>query len=126
MLDFKRTTNKINEFNIDLGKIELIPLLSYQQYLQNAYDSLFVISDSGTAQEELAILDTHVIVPRDYTERWESVENSCSIMLDVNSQNKTWDFTLAYIDYKRQIKTEWLGNGTTSDEIINIITKMYE
>ena len=47
-------------------------------------------------------------------------------MLDVNSQNKTWDFTLAYIDYKRQIKTEWLGNGTTSDEIINIITKMYE
>lgn len=126
MLDFKRTTNKINEFNIDLGKIELIPLLSYQQYLQNAYDSLFVISDSGTAQEELAILDTHVIVPRDYTERWESVKNSCSIMLDVNSQNKTWDFTLAYIDYKRQIKTEWLGNGTTSDEIINIITKMYE
>ena len=123
MLAFPRTIAKIEEFNIDLGAIKIMDLLSFKMYLNVVYHSRFLISDSGTAQEEPALLNTPVIVPRDFTERPESVENNCSFMIDVNSSfNTSW--TKSYIwmglDYKK-CDTLWLGNGTTSDKIINIL-----
>ena len=123
MLAFPRTIAKIEEFNIDLGAIKIMDLLSFKMYLNVVYHSRFLISDSGTAQEEPALLNTPVIVPRDFTERPESVENNCSFIIDVNSSfNTSW--TKSYIwmglDYNK-CDTLWLGNGTTSDKIINIL-----
>ena len=76
MLKFGRTIREIEKLN--LGKIQLIDLMSYKDFLTAQYDSLFIISDSGTAQEESALLKTPVIVPRDYTERPQSVFYNCS------------------------------------------------
>lgn len=126
MLNFGRTEQKIKEFNIDLEKIETIPLMSYKNYLSNVYNSFFIISDSGTAQEEPALFDTPVIVPRDYTERPESVENDCSFMLDVNNtENPTWIHSIQYISKIKnntiKISTDWLGEGNTSNLIVDII-----
>ena len=52
--------------------------MSYRQYLDTVYHSKFIISDSGTAQEEPAIFRTPVLVPRDYTERPQSYHTFCS------------------------------------------------
>jgi UDP-N-acetylglucosamine 2-epimerase len=125
MLDFGRTINKIKEYGLEIGKVQIVPLMSYKQYLQSAYDSKFVISDSGTAQEELALLNTPVIVPRDYTERPESVQNNCSYMIDVNDINYTWDNSFLYIDSKVKMNVKWLGDGTTSDKIVKVLTNIY-
>jgi UDP-N-acetylglucosamine 2-epimerase (non-hydrolysing) len=123
MLNFNRTLKKIDEFNIDLGLINVIDLLPFKSYLSHVHHSTFIISDSGTAQEEPAILNTPVIVPRDFTERPESIENYCSFMLDVNtSLNNTWGESLEFIDIKFLNKNiEWLGNGKTSENIISIL-----
>jgi UDP-N-acetylglucosamine 2-epimerase (non-hydrolysing) len=120
MLSFPRTISMLNEFDIDLGNIKVIDLLSFKNYLTNVYNSLFIISDSGTAQEEPAIFNTPVIVPRDFTERPESIESGCSFMLDVNSLNDTWEKSFTFIEnYSPSI--EWLGDGNTSNKIINIL-----
>jgi UDP-N-acetylglucosamine 2-epimerase (non-hydrolysing) len=120
MLGFGRTLKKIKEFDIDLGNIEVVDLMSFKNYTKEVYNSKFIISDSGTAQEEPALLGTPVVVPRDYTERPESVENNCSIMLDVNGTN--WSNAEAWLTINcSKSKTQWLGDGTTSERIIKIL-----
>jgi UDP-N-acetylglucosamine 2-epimerase len=123
MLGFKRTLDYVKEFNLDLGKIEVTDLLPFKEYLNQVYHSKFIISDSGTAQEEPALLDTPVIVPRDFTERPESVENNCSFMIDVNiSKDLTWTSSESWLLLncnKRDIT--WMGTGGTSEKIIEIL-----
>ncbi len=123
MLNFKRTLSYIGDFGLDLGAIHVVDLMSYKQFLQAQYDAAFIISDSGTAQEEPALLNTPVIVPRDFTERPESVENGCSYMLDVNSINDTWQESEKFLsNFKPNI--EWLGEGKTSELITNFLSSL--
>jgi UDP-N-acetylglucosamine 2-epimerase (non-hydrolysing) len=123
MLGFKRTLQYIEEFNISLENIKVIDLLPFKSYILNVYHSKLLISDSGTAQEEPALLGTPVIVPRDFTERPESIQNNCSFMMDVNSQNQTWADSYYWVEnifgYKNNVS--WLGDGTTADMIIKIL-----
>ena len=117
MLKFNGTCKYLNEFNIDLGNVELIDLLSYKNYLKTIYHCKFIISDSGTGQEEPALLNTPVIVPRDYTERPQSVDNNCSIMLkadDLSNLDETHNWLNNIFSKKLKINTNWLGEGNTS------------
>ena len=106
-----------------MGNIKVIGLLPFKKYISEVYHSRFIISDSGTAQEEPALLDTPVIVPRDFTERPESMDNNCSFMLDVNTEyNYNWSSSFAWLllnSNNRRI--EWLGDGTTSEQVIKIL-----
>lgn len=123
MIGFPRTLKYISDFGLDLGKIEVVDLMPFKKYLKEVYHSKFIISDSGTAQEEPAILDTPVVVPRDFTERPESLQSNCSYMIDVNtSENLTWEISLDFVENSPELMdTYWLGDGSTSDNIIKII-----
>lgn len=154
MLSFPRTIKAIEEFNIDMRDIELIPLMSYKDFMQAQYDCMFLVSDSGTAQEEAALLDTPVIVPRDFTERPQSITYKCSMMLDVMNDGSAYpqqeEYTERYGQFKVKVKNgwtgrvgywreslhwladvslgkkinpSWLGDGTTSDQIIKILNE---
>jgi UDP-N-acetylglucosamine 2-epimerase (non-hydrolysing) len=91
--------------------------MNHTDYLNFIYNSKFIISDSGTSQEEPALLNTKVIVPRDFTERPESVEKNCSFMLNKNNFEKSFE----WLDNNNQIKTGWMGSGKTAKKIISII-----
>ena len=126
MLNFGRTTQHMKEYNIDLGKVELVNLMGYKEYLNTIYNCRFIISDSGTAQEEPAIMNTPVIVPRDYTERPQSVEENCSFMLNVNNGdnfNESYNWIKKIENEELKMNIEWLGNGNTSELIINILKR---
>jgi len=120
MLSFKRTIDKISEFNLDLENIKVINLLSFKNYINEMYHSKFIISDSGTAQEEPCLFNTPVIVPRDFTERPESVEYGCSYMINVNELDVSWIDSFNYLSNYNS-NTDWLGDGKTSDKIIEIL-----
>ena len=126
MLNFGRTTKYIKEYGIDLGDIELVDLMAYKEYLNTIYHSRFIISDSGTAQEEPAIFGTPVVVPRDYTERPQSVEGNCSYMLNVNMTDKfeeSWNWVSKIENKELDVDISWLGDGNTSEMVI---TKLKE
>ena len=128
MLRFKRTLNQIEKFKIDLGAVELIDLMSFKQFLAEQYHSMFLISDSGTAQEEPGLLNTPVIVPRDYTERPQSVDYNCSYMLNLNSSDpfaicKSIDYINDVVHGEKVIDPSWMGDGTTSEKIVAILRK---
>jgi UDP-N-acetylglucosamine 2-epimerase (non-hydrolysing) len=125
MLSFNRTVQEIEKQNIDLGNIKKIDLMSFKSYLKKINSCKFIISDSGTAQEEPCLLGVPVIVPRDFTERPESVENNCSFMINVNTENnQTWSNSFEWLDSEKEINTEWLGDGTTSDKIIETLKNL--
>jgi len=131
MLNFGRTEQKLQEYQIKMKNIEIIPLMSFKNYIESVYDSLFMISDSGTAQEEPSLFNTPVIVPRDFTERPESMEYNCSIMMNVDTPyNSTWTQSIKYInnilDGIIKIDSSWLGKGNTSDLIVNKIKELYK
>ena len=126
MLKFHGTCKYLEQYNLDLGNIELIDLLSYKKYINTIYHCKFIISDSGTGQEEPALLNTPVIVPRDFTERPQSITNNCSIMLNVNNlSNKieTFDWLEEIFNKTKIINYDWLGDGKTSDIVL---TKLKE
>jgi len=135
MVSFGRTMEKIREFNLtpfnngnySIGPI-IIPvnLMSYKVFLYVQYHSLFVISDSGTAQEEAPLLDTPVIVPRDYTERPESMAARCSFLLvGIKEGGYVWKASYRWLDdvihNSTQRDVSWLGDGRTAERIVKII-----
>ena len=127
MLKFHGTCKFLQDNNIDLGAVELIELLSFKKYIDTIYHCKFIISDSGTGQEEPAFCKTPVIVPRNYTERPQSVDANCSFMLNVNDlSNRDESFQYLKNMFSGTIKcnVEWLGNGKTSEMIIDKL-KLY-
>lgn len=116
LLKFNRTLEYLNKFNINLGKIETIDLMGYKQFIKFMQDSAFIISDSGTAQEEPALLQIPVIVPRDFTERPESIENNCSQMLKLTSEDSFFDL-LRWAQKGFNGNSSWLGEANSSSII---------
>jgi len=60
LLYFKRLMDNISKWNLDLGKITINNLMPYSEYLHTIYNCKFIISDSGTGQEEPALLGVPV------------------------------------------------------------------
>ena len=83
-------------------------------------DSLFIISDSGTAQEEPGLLGVPVVVPREFTERPQSIDSNCSIMLSVEDKDG-WNNSINWTTTNPILNTNWLGDGTASYKIIDTI-----
>ena len=126
MLKFPGTSKYVEEFQLELGLVEMIDLLSYKKYLLMLHHCKFLISDSGTGQEEPALMQTPVIVPRDYTERPQSMKANASFMLEVNNLSNEKESILWLEEIfcgKREIDASWLGLGTTADKIIDHLEK---
>jgi UDP-N-acetylglucosamine 2-epimerase (non-hydrolysing) len=128
MLYFKRLQDEIDKHSLNLGRIEQVPLFPYKEYLETVYHCRFIISDSGSSQEEPALLGTPVIFPRDYTERPQSYKNDCSIQLSVEKEELIRkDDIFKWIELLEnniiQMNTSWLGTGDTSKLIVNEIVR---
>ena len=130
LLYFKRLKDEIDKYSLDLGNIEMIPLFPYKEYLETIYHCRFIISDSGTGQEEPALLGTPVIVPRDFTERPQSYENNCSIKLCAEEGMCNPEEIFNWINLIEngtiKINSSWLGDGNTSVLIVNEIKNFFE
>jgi UDP-N-acetylglucosamine 2-epimerase len=122
MLYFKRLKDNLEKFNISLGNIEMIDLLPYKKYLNTIYHSKFIISDSGTGQEEPALFNTKVLVPRDFSERPQSYEGNCSFKFRV--ENKNYDECFEWIEKDIAMDLEWLGKGNTAELIIKHLKEL--
>ena len=127
LIGFKRTLQFIKKFNINTKGVSIIPPVGYLEFLELQKQSIFIVSDSGTAQEEPAIFDIPVIVPRDYSERLQSYLYNCSFKIDVNSENVTWKKSITWLNKiksgKIRSNKDWLGDGNTSNKIISILKK---
>lgn len=122
ILQFKRTFDAINNANLNhiIEKFDIIPLMSFYEYLGHCMNSMFVVSDSGTAQEELSLINKKVIVPRDFTERPESMSYNCSRLINMDN-TRIWYKTINWAIDESNTDSSWLGNGNASDQIVSVL-----
>ena len=101
--------------------------MSYKDFLKKQYHSYFLVSDSGTAQEEASLFNTPVITPRDFTERPQSMAYNCSYLFNIDNINKSYKSRLEYINKVKSsninINSSWLGDGKTASRIISILKR---
>jgi UDP-N-acetylglucosamine 2-epimerase (non-hydrolysing) len=122
LLQFPRLVDEISKHGLKLRGVEWAPMMPYKEYLTAQYQAPFIISDSGTAQEESALLNTPVLVPRDFTERPQSMKHGCSRLVNIDDRT-TWMNSLkwAFFQRGRKLDSTWLGNGDTSRLVTEII-----
>ena len=126
LVKFNRALKLVGEekFYNNFKNIDLVGPYGFLDYLEYQYSAYGVISDSGTSQEECPLLGVPVAVPRNYTERPESVDNCNSILIgESNSIQEMAEKTIKFFKEYSVIddKVKWLGDGTTSNKIINIL-----
>lgn len=107
-----------------LERIELVGPYGFLKYLELQYGAYGVVSDSGTAQEECPLLGVPVVVPRNSTERPESMQFGNSILVGESRPldemvEDSLRFFRSYTISDKQI--EWLGDGRTAERIVNIL-----
>lgn len=77
-----RTAEKLKEFGIQAGssKVRLLKALGFFDFVKLEKNSLAVLTDSGTVQEECSIFGIPNITLRDVTERPETIECGSNIL----------------------------------------------
>ena len=128
LVRFNRAINLIEENDLMAGRdhVRLVGPYGFLDYLEFQYQARAIVSDSGTSQEECPLLGVPVAVPRDYTERPESVEFGNSILVgETRPVNQMIDASIRFFD-DYTISDEriaWLGNGNTSRAIVDVLKK---
>lgn len=122
ILYFKRLEDSLKSGDISLKGIEMLSPMGYKQYLEMLSKCKFLISDSGTGQEEPALLGIPVVVPRDYTERPQSYYNNCSIRLYLNksyveNHEHCWNWLRKIEEGVYKMNTEWLYDPNDSRKV---------
>jgi UDP-N-acetylglucosamine 2-epimerase (non-hydrolysing) len=94
-----RTADKIEQFGIKPSSrnIRLVGALGFFDFIKLEKHSLAVLTDSGTVQEECAILGIPNITLRDVTERPETIECGSNVLCGAEPDSivRTVELTLA-------------------------------
>jgi UDP-N-acetylglucosamine 2-epimerase (non-hydrolysing) len=128
LMRFNRAVRIIEEHDLlaDKPRIALAGPYGFVPYLRLQHGAYGVVSDSGTSQEECPLLGVPVAVPRDFTERPESVESGNSVLVGEAAPiedmiQTTAEFFASYSVSDDEIR--WLGDGNTSQRIVDILER---
>ena len=117
-----RSKKMLKKFNIKLDdRVLLIKPLGFFDFVRLEKDCLLTLTDSGTVQEESAILKKPCLIIREYTERLETIKAGGATLVGSNTKK-----ILIGIDYylNRDIKIKNIRDymsKTVSSKIIKIL-----
>jgi UDP-N-acetylglucosamine 2-epimerase (non-hydrolysing) len=115
-----RTRNRISQYGITVpSSIKLIEPLGYFEFLKLLKNAKIVYTDSGGVQEEACILKVPCITLRYNTERPETVHVGANTVVGFSPQ-RIIEETQKMLENPRNWNNP-LGDGKTSEKIINII-----
>lgn len=115
-----RTRNRISQYGITIPpSIKMIDPLGYFEFLKLLKNAKIVYTDSGGVQEEACILKVPCITLRYNTERPETVQVGANTVVGFSPQ-RIIEETQKMLENPRNWNNP-LGDGKTSEKIINII-----
>jgi len=107
------------------SNIELLPPISYIDFIKLMHKSYLILSDSGGIQEEAPTFQIPVLVMRDTTERPEGIKAGIAKLVGTNKEIivKEVSELLTNQDYYRSMTSgsNPYGDGNTSARIVKII-----
>lgn len=112
-----RTKKRLQENNIQLKNIEIIPPVGYKEMIWLISNANNVITDSGGLQKEAYFLSKHCITLREETEWKELVNNNFNVLVGANPEKiiKVFNQHLFNSDFS----IELYGDINVSKKIIN-------
>jgi UDP-N-acetylglucosamine 2-epimerase (non-hydrolysing) len=125
------TLKRIREYGLTkhIGNvINIIPPLSYLDFLRLLVRCTFIITDSGGVQEEITSpkINKRALVLRDCTERPESVESGHSILCKVEYKAIMEQIERFHINHIKNInEPSPYGAGDSAIKITNILERKY-
>jgi UDP-N-acetylglucosamine 2-epimerase (non-hydrolysing) len=112
----------------DLKNIHLIDPLGYEHFIWLMNKSYVVLTDSGGLQEEAPSLGKPVLVMRDVTERQEGIDSGTAKLVGTDKAVIIKELSLLLSDnaaYEKMAKAvNPYGDGSTSRQIVNIVSKL--
>lgn len=118
----------VNEILHNHPRVHLIKPLDYPRLIWLMHRSHLVLTDSGGIQEEAPSLGKPVLVMREVTERTEGIDAGTARLVGTNQERIVEEASLllsnkqAYQKMARAVNP--YGDGTTSQQIVDIIHKM--
>jgi UDP-N-acetylglucosamine 2-epimerase (non-hydrolysing) len=90
-----RTADRMRHFGIECPELRLLPPLGFFDFVKLERQARAVLSDSGTVQEECAILRVPSVTLRDVTERPETLECGSNILSGAATDDVVRALTIA-------------------------------
>ncbi len=118
-----RTRKRIEEFNIEFDRenIKVIDPLSYRDFLRLYKNSKFVLTDSGSIQQETTYLNILCLTIRENTERPFTITRGTNILVGVKPEIIIEESLKIVKDKRKKSKGMPLWDGKTADRIVKII-----
>jgi len=124
-----RTLNQINKFKLNKiisPDIELLPPLSYLNFLKLYKNSRLVLTDSGGIQEETSYLNIPCITLRDNTERPVTISEGTNFLVGTSRLRILRAFNSIMKSSEKTCKKIRYWDGKTSERITKILLKTYK
>ena len=127
-----RTVNRLKEFGLyekikASNKIKLISSVGYFDMLYLMKKCTFILTDSGGIQEEATspLISKKVIIARKSTDRQEAVDAGLAEIIGTNSKKISQSINKTLDNPSLISKKTPYGNGTSSNQIIEILKKKF-
>jgi UDP-N-acetylglucosamine 2-epimerase (non-hydrolysing) len=127
-----RTVNRLKEFGLyekikASNKIKLIPSVGYFDMLYLMKKCSFIFTDSGGIQEEATspLISKKVLIARKSTDRQEAVDAGLADIIGTNSKKISQSINKTLDNPSLISKKTPYGDGTSSNQIIQILKKKF-
>jgi UDP-N-acetylglucosamine 2-epimerase (non-hydrolysing) len=117
-----RTQKQIKEFNIELDRdnIKVVEPLSYRDFLRLYKNSAFVLTDSGSIQQETTYLNIPCLTIRENTERPFTITKGTNILVGVDPDVIIEESLKILNGNKKNTKGMPFWDGKTAERIIEV------
>lgn len=117
-----RTQKRIKEFKISLDKdnIKVIDPLSYRDFLRLYKNSKFVLTDSGSIQQETTYLNIPCLTIRENTERPFTITRGTNVLVGVDPDVIIEEALKILNGKQKESKGMPLWDGKTAERIVDI------
>ncbi len=120
-----RTQKRIEEFNIEFDRdnIKVIEPFSYRDFLRLYKNSKFVLTDSGSIQQETTYLNIPCLTIRENTERPFTITRGTNVLVGSDPVRIIEETKRILEGNAKTTKSLSLWDGKTADRILEVITK---
>jgi UDP-N-acetylglucosamine 2-epimerase (non-hydrolysing) len=117
-----RTQKKMKEFNIypESDNIRIVDPLSYRDFLRLYKNSKFVLTDSGSIQQETTFLSIPCLTIRENTERPFTITKGTNVLVGVNPEVIIGEALKILNGKQKKSKGMPLWDGKTAERIVDV------
>ncbi len=118
-----RTQKQMKEFDINLDRdnIKVVDPLSYRDFLRLYKNSKFVLTDSGSIQQETTYLNIPCLTIRENTERPFTISKGTNVLVGVNPEVIIEESLKIINGNQKKSKGMPLWDGKTAERIVNVL-----